>query len=70
MSEDPKRMGTAENLELRMSTPGISQRLSHQPKNIHRLEMRLLVHMYQICSSVYNWVPQQLGMEDVPKAVA
>ena len=33
-----------------------SQRMSHQPKNIHRLNLGLPVHMLQMCSLTFMWV--------------
>ena len=34
------------------------QRLNHQPKNIHRLDLGLPTHMQQMCILVFMWVPQ------------
>ena len=39
--------------------PWGSQRLNHQPKNIHRLDLGLLyIYSRCACSLVFIWVPQ------------
>ena len=41
-------------------TFGGSQRLNHQPKSIHRLDLAPHPMYVQMCSLVFMWVPQQL----------
>ena len=34
---------------------GGSQKMNHQPKSIHGLDLGPLAHMEQMCSLVFNW---------------
>ncbi|EDL37377.1 mCG1046215, partial [Mus musculus] len=57
-----KEIGTLQEdqqSQLTWTTRG-SQKLNHQPKSIHRLDLGLLAHMEQICSLVFMWISQQL----------
>jgi hypothetical protein len=37
----------------------LTLRLNHKPKNIHRLDLDLCAHMYQMGSLVFMWILEQ-----------
>jgi hypothetical protein len=47
------RNSTGRQTESTNLDPWGSQRLNHQPKNTHRLDIDLSVHMWQMCSLVF-----------------
>jgi hypothetical protein len=63
----PKGVGTPQEDQQNQLTwtLGALRDLNHQPKNIHRLDLGLTIHIWQLCSLVFEWVLKKA----IPKAV-
>ena len=54
----PKRIGMPQKEQQSQLTWALvgSQKLNHQPKSIHSLDLGLPEHMSQVCSLVFMWI--------------